>query len=521
MNEREYQSKVSEESDQSVPFRSNKKIVLGSIFACILLFVSIVSVCVYNDVQFELEMEKQLEDAEALVNTQEYMQAIEVYSNIPDQSRHYEETQTLIEKSKEEYKNYIIQRSEDLLNSRKYEAAYNMVQQGKEDLGDLDELIQQEVVVRETIISNVDPSVDIEFKGKEITEGHELDPGMFTIKLDYLGLYQVEENADQCEPQIVENIGETEIILFYAQDAYSWTTNVIPKVQKIAAEYVGNELIRGDSISNADFKVTGTCTDSSTRELKDFQISNTVLETYGNNVITVSYLDLSCDCYVKAKPQKSELLLSTKHSLYEKGKKIADEELDVVLLYEDGSRESVDIAECTFEGRSPTQVGSNDVIVFFDELEARTEITGFTYISLQNLEMISKESGAYWKANDNSMCDLMGNVYKNSLKIYVANSYQTRYGEWYLGSGYDIVEGTIATYKNARDKDKYVVSIYADDQLLYTSQVCNRRVDPFKFSVHIENADYLKIETQLLGDTEYSSSDTYAILSDLVLVKTK
>lgn len=513
-------SEVSKESSRSVSSNQNKntkKIVVASILVCLLLFVCIMSVSVYNNVQFELRMEKQLQDAETLVNEEKYMEAIELYSNTSNQSRYYEESQELIEDTKEAYKNYIVQNSSELLKSAQYEAAYNMVQQGKEDLGDIEELTKQEDVVRESIISKVTPKVEIVFEGDEITEGDELAPNLFTIKLDYLGLYQIEESAEQCEPQIVENIGETEIALSYEQNTYLWKTNVIPKVQKITAEYVGSEVTRGDSITTADFKVTGTCTDASTRELEDFQISNTVLEAYGNNVITVSYLELSCECYVKAKPQRSELLLSTKHSLYEKGKKIDDEELEVTLKYEDGSRESVDIAECTFWGRSPTQVGSNNIIAFFDDLEATTEITGFTYVSLKDFEII--DGLATWRSG--SISDLMGNAYRNSLQIRVANMKQTRYGEWYLGGKYDIVEGTIATSKDARDKDKYVVSIYADDQLLYTSQVCNRRVDPFKFSVHIENTDYLKIETQLVGDTEWSGDNTYAILSDLVLVQTK
>lgn len=513
-------SKIVEESKSpGVSIDDTKRIVLVLILVLVSVLICIIGVPIYREVQYEIGIEKQLKDAQELVTAKKYMDAIEIYGSVPEQSRHFEEANELIQSTKEGYRDYVIQSSSEFLSTSQYEAAYTVLQQGKEDLGNIEELVRQEKVVQEKINSAVTPSVKIEYKGEDIVEGDVLDPALFTIELDYLGLYQIECNAERCEPQMIENVGETEIQLSYEKSIYSWVVNVIPKVQKITAEYIGSELTRGDTIKTVDFKVIGICTDSSTRELEDFQLSNTVLETYGNNLITVSYGDLSCECYVKAKPQKTGIQLSTKHSQYERGKTIGEGELVVELVYEDGSKESIDSELCTYEGRTPKKVGSNILEAKYDGFTATTEVTGIEYVSLKKFEILSETSGGYWK--NESMSDIMGNVYEDPLKINVASMNNSYYAEWYLGGRYEMLEGTIATFKDASDKDKYVVSIYADNRLVYTSQVCSRRVDPFSFSVSIENTNYLKIATQLVEDSGHPSSDTDAILSDLVLVMTK
>lgn len=118
--------------------------------------------------------------------------------------------------------------------------------------------------------------------------------------------------------------------------------------------------------------------------------------------------------------------------------------------------------------------------------------------------------------------DPRGNTYTNPYvfygEYYVPNLgapyYEKPYIEKYIGKDYEEFSAVIVPYK---DFDKFnkniesVINVYADDQLIYTTEKISRKTENVVINLSIKDVNYLKIELAPATDLE-NYKNQYSII---------
>lgn len=94
------------------------------------------------------------------------------------------------------------------------------------------------------------------------------------------------------------------------------------------------------------------------------------------------------------------------------------------------------------------------------------------------------------------------------------------YIEKYIGGGYDTFSATINPYKTFDKYNQNVkaeIWIYADNNLIYTSNQITRLTENEEINISVKDVEYLKIELQPLTDLESGFNTYYVILSNAIL----
>lgn len=118
--------------------------------------------------------------------------------------------------------------------------------------------------------------------------------------------------------------------------------------------------------------------------------------------------------------------------------------------------------------------------------------------------------------------DPFGNDYSTAVN-YTINFYRYKsyridneeYAEYRLYGNYKRIAGIIAPHTEMGEHGGGYIQIYADDKLVYTSNVLTRKTDAFSFDVDTRGVDYLKIIRFVGGNGEYDYGAL--ILSDVLL----
>lgn len=101
--------------------------------------------------------------------------------------------------------------------------------------------------------------------------------------------------------------------------------------------------------------------------------------------------------------------------------------------------------------------------------------------------------------NEEITIDYLGNEYINVTNV-IANKYdgwgrkKNAYAEYYLNKKYKTLTATVATGQEFWEGATNFVKIYADDQLIYTSQAITQKTKSFTINVDINYCDFIKIE---------------------------
>lgn len=203
-----------------------------------------------------------------------------------------------------------------------------------------------------------------------------------------------------------------------------------------------------------------------------------------------------------------------------------------------GSDASLSAAATTYEGSYV-----NSILLKADELitnnsfdSAKAELEGALRVVPNNTELsnkidyidslkpvslstLSAISGG-WTWNTGTPDDPFGNDYSNSSN-YVVLTHVYDYGrdvkqaEYRLDGKYERITGQVVPHSSFEEDETAYIQIYADDELLYTSQEIVRKQDPITFDININQAKYLKLVVDLAG---YGSN---VMLSDVQLVPQK
>lgn len=94
--------------------------------------------------------------------------------------------------------------------------------------------------------------------------------------------------------------------------------------------------------------------------------------------------------------------------------------------------------------------------------------------------------------NDGAPEDTFGNDYSTAANYTIVKN-QDKYSEIRIYGSYKMITGRIACHNYMHEDKSVYIQIFADDQLIYTSQNITRKTDAVDFSIDISGADYLKI----------------------------
>ena len=140
-------------------------------------------------------------------------------------------------------------------------------------------------------------------------------------------------------------------------------------------------------------------------------------------------------------------------------------------------------------------------------------------VSLASLDALNHEKNNMtmldW--NTDAPVDPFGNDYSSSInyQIYKQTSYYNSYcwSEYRIYGDYKEISGKLSPYTSIGQNSTIYFQIFADDNLVYTSPIIDRKTDQFSFLVDISGAEYIKI--QVCGG---SNNDRGAlIISDVLL----
>lgn len=159
----------------------------------------------------------------------------------------------------------------------------------------------------------------------------------------------------------------------------------------------------------------------------------------------------------------------------------------------------------TGAGNSSSQANSEKT-----KTEKKTEKESVWLTSLNTI----KESWGFWpmKNRDEDVVDSYGNTYLNKYAIKTSGGV---FGTYYANGKYNTIKGTIAPDESMNDEIE--IEIYADGDLVYSSETVDRMTEPFEFEADITGAKHVKIEC--VGHEQSIVYGTYCILYKMQFIK--
>ena len=185
--------------------------------------------------------------------------------------------------------------------------------------------------------------------------------------------------------------GKTEYIYIYGKAPLA--------VEELVAYYVGEPIIEGNSINKSDIEVTALYNDGTMKEIKNFNISPSVVKEEGENEIIVSYGDISTVIEIYGMERVAEEM-SAKYTGpgVIVGKLVDKNDIEVTLTFNDGSKE--DTEDFEIYGEEIFYEGENIVLVYCDAFMADVTVMGVkgfaaNYDNCLTNVMISNDFSSY------------------------------------------------------------------------------------------------------------------------------
>lgn len=123
--------------------------------------------------------------------------------------------------------------------------------------------------------------------------------------------------------------------------------------------------------------------------------------------------------------------------------------------------------------------------------DKKAELVASKPISITTLKEINNE---YWTWNEYDATDTFGNNYADKCNYFVGTNFNKRSVEYRPNKEYGLLTGIAAPSNGLRDDVSVTLRIYADDELVYTSPVVNRKTEAFRFEVDLTDVEFIKIE---------------------------
>lgn len=221
-------------------------------------------------------------------------------------------------------------------------------------------------------------SITADYIGEEIYVGATIPVGKVEVYVNFSdGSYEQVRDFTISTPKVAKEGLNTVPVVYKGKMAYIYVYGKAPlAVTEIDADYIGEPVIVGNSISKSDILVNVLYNDDSYKEnVTNFNISPSYVQYEGENEITVTYGDVSTTIYVYGE----ERYITEMRAKYTGpgvivGKNVQKEEIEVIVTYNDGSDEAIDDYE--IYGEEILFEGENLVLVYCDSFSAEIIVQG-------------------------------------------------------------------------------------------------------------------------------------------------
>jgi hypothetical protein len=115
--------------------------------------------------------------------------------------------------------------------------------------------------------------------------------------------------------------------------------------------------------------------------------------------------------------------------------------------------------------------------------------------------------------NQGVLADSLGTSYPEDMPFVVG--YHNSYAEYFVNQQYTLLKGVAAPYKDISQDATVRLSIYADGELVYSSEEIGRTSAPVAFEVAIAQAKLIRIEIKATGKVFFRNNSL--LLTDLIL----
>ncbi len=210
-------------------------------------------------------------------------------------------------------------------------------------------------------------SISASYAGEELYVGAAIPMGKVEVFAYFSdGSFEKVRDFTLSTPTVLKEGLNTVSVVYEGKSETIYIQGKAPlAVVEIFADYVGKPIIAGNSISKNDIEVQALYNDGTFKKITNFNISPSIVETEGENDITVTYGDISTEIQIYGE----ERYITEMRARYIGpgvivGKSVPKEELEVIVTYNDGTDEEIDSyemygAEILFEGE-------NMVLVYCD-----------------------------------------------------------------------------------------------------------------------------------------------------------
>lgn len=143
-------------------------------------------------------------------------------------------------------------------------------------------------------------SISAYYKGPDLIVGQAPKRSDFLVSITYNDMTVEEITNFEVVPSVVQKEGQNKLMISSGElTTEVKITGIAKQVVKIKAEYTGFPLVIGTAVNIEDIKVTAEFNDGSKDEVKNFTLSNPVVYTIGDNVISVYVDKVTADILVR------------------------------------------------------------------------------------------------------------------------------------------------------------------------------------------------------------------------------
>ena len=215
--------------------------------------------------------------------------------------------------------------------------------------------------------------ITVEYRGKEVVVGQELDTNKVTVTMWYKDGATKKLSPDDytITPTIVSHTGENEFSVIYDKGGVMPATFTVVgierSVSKLEAKYKGPEIIEGGTFLTTDLEVWAIYNDDSKEQVYDFLVSTTVVEKKGTNKITITYGGQSVTInIVGAEKTPNNIVAVYRGEPVIEGGMINTNDVSVTAYFNDGTNETV--TDFSLSMNMLTTVGTNTVTVTYKKV---------------------------------------------------------------------------------------------------------------------------------------------------------
>ncbi len=220
-------------------------------------------------------------------------------------------------------------------------------------------------------------SISASYMGEELYVGSTIPTGKLEVYAYYTdGSYEKIKDFTLSVNTVAKEGINTITVIYQGKTATVYVYGKEPlAIEDIIAYYVGEPVIAGNTISKSNIEVQVIYNDGTSKDVKNFNISPSIVEQEGENDIVVTYGNVSTVIQVYGE----ERYITDMRARYIGpgviiGKNIKKEEIEVIVTYNDGSDEEIDDYEIL--GEEILFEGENIVLIYCDSFTADITVPG-------------------------------------------------------------------------------------------------------------------------------------------------